>query len=151
MYQQNAAHPMKDAFRNTPGYLIHENARLLNRVYDQRMSALGMTRAQWWVLAKLYFNDDVTQTELAEELGFSKAALGALLDRLEANGWIRRRRHPDDRRARRVLRTPKAEAVMAEMRSVAVAMNRDLVRGLNRTEHATLVRLLKRVRDNLGR
>lgn len=140
---------MDDGFRNTPGYLIHENARLLNRVYDQRMSALGMTRAQWWVLAKLYFSDDVTQTELAEELGFSKAALGALLDRLEANGWIRRRRHPDDRRVRRVLRTPKAEAVMAEMRSVAVAMNRDLIQGLSRNGHATLVRLLKRVRDNL--
>ena len=141
---------MSDAFRNTAGYLIHENARLLNRVYDQRMSALGMTRAQWWVLAKLYFNDDVTQTELAEELGFSKAALGALLDRLEDNGWIRRRRHPHDRRARRVLRTPKAEAVMVEMRSVAVAMNRDLVRGLSTKDHAALVRLLKRVRDNLA-
>lgn len=141
---------MHDAFRNTPGYLIHENARLLNRVYDQRMSRLGMTRAQWWVLAKLYFNDDVTQTELAEELGFSKAALGALLDRLEANGWIRRRRHAGDRRARRVLRTAKAESVMTEMRRVAVAMNRDLIRGLSRNEHATLVRLLKRVRDNLA-
>jgi MarR family transcriptional regulator for hemolysin len=140
---------MPDAFRNTPGYLIHENARLLNRVYDRRMSALGMTRAQWWVLAKLYFNDDVTQTELAAELGFSKAALGALLDRLEGNGWIQRRQHPTDRRARRVLRTPKAEAVMAEMRSVAVAMNRNLIRGLSRAEHATLVHLLQRVRDNL--
>lgn len=142
---------MADNFRNTPGFLIHENARLLNRLYDQRMRDLGMTRAQWWVLGKLYFNDDVTQTELAEDLGFSKAALGALLDRLEANGWIRRLRHPRDRRARRVLRTVKAEAVMAEMRSVAVTLNRDLVRGLSRHEHATLVRLLKRLRENLGR
>jgi hypothetical protein len=51
---------------------------------------------------------------------------------------------------RRVLRTAKAEAVMTEMRRVAVAMNRDLIRGLSRTECRTLVRLLKRVRGNLA-
>ena len=113
-------------FRSNAGYLIHEADRLMSRQFDRRMRALGLTRAQWWVLAQLYFNDGVTQSELAQELGFSKAALGGLLDRLEAKGWLERRPHATDRRAKRLYRTR-----------------------LDRGDRATLMRLLGVVIRNL--
>ncbi len=113
------------------------------------MSEIGLTRAQWWVLAKLYFHDGVTQSVLAAELGFTKAAIGPLLDRLGANGWLKRRPHPDDKRARCVFRTAKAESLMKRMKKIAVAMNSDLIRGLSEDEQQTLMRLLYRIRTNL--
>ncbi|MCC7411375.1 MAG: MarR family transcriptional regulator, partial [Gammaproteobacteria bacterium] len=63
----------RKAFEHQVPYLIYEVERLMSREYDRRMRTLGLTRAQWWVLARLYFNDGVTQSELAEDLGFSKA------------------------------------------------------------------------------
>lgn len=136
-------------FRDNAGYLIHEADRLLNREYDRRMRDLGLTRAQWWVLAQLYFNEGITQSELAEVLGMSKAALGGLLDRLEANGWLERRAHRDDRRAKCLYRTRKVEALLARMRRVALKMTADMLAGLRREERADLQHLLRKVIGNL--
>jgi DNA-binding MarR family transcriptional regulator len=140
----------RDPYENTPAFLIHEVTRRLNREFDLRMSALGLTRAQWWALAKLHFDSGVIQSELAAELGFTKAAVGAVLDRLEAKGWIRRRPHPEDRRARLVFLTPAVAPLLEAMRRVAVEMNEDLVAGLNPAQVAEFERMLKRARDNLS-
>ena len=141
---------MDTRFSETPGYLIHQLSRLINREYDQRMSKLGLTRAQWWVLASLHFNNGVTQSELAAELGFSKAALGLTLDRLEKKGWLKRRLHPADRRARCVFRTAKASSMLERMHNIALLMNKDLEAGLGSKERASLVRMLKVIRRNLN-
>jgi DNA-binding MarR family transcriptional regulator len=139
-----------DSFQNTAGYLVHEVTRLLNREFDQRMLPLGLTRAQWWVLASLYFDDGVMQTELARDLGFSKVALGGLLDRLEAKGWVERRPHPADRRANLVYRTAKVEGLLATMRDVAEEINRDLVSALSPQEHKQLVASLQTLKATLA-
>lgn len=136
-------------FRDNAGYLIHEADRLLSRQFDRRMRALGLTRAQWWVLAQLYFNDGVTQSELAAELGFSKAALGGLLDRLESKGWLERRPHGSDRRAKCVHRTGQVGVLLGRMRRVALAMTSDMLAGLSQRERKELMRLLGVVVGNL--
>ncbi|MBM5812575.1 MAG: MarR family transcriptional regulator [Gammaproteobacteria bacterium] len=136
-------------FRDNAGYLIHEADRLMSRQFDRRMRALGLTRAQWWVLAQLYFNDGVTQSELAGELGFSKAALGGLLDRLESKGWLERRPHGSDRRAKCVHRSRQVGALLGRMRRVALAMTTDMLAGLNDRERTELMRLLRVVVGNL--
>jgi DNA-binding MarR family transcriptional regulator len=129
--------------------LINDVARLLNRRYDQRMATLGLTRAQWWVLARLYFHDGLTQTELAEELGFGKAAVGALVDRLEAKGWVERRADPADRRAWRVHRSERAQMLLAKMKRIAQATSAEALGGLGAGERASLVRLLERLQASL--
>jgi len=141
---------MNKEFTQTPGYLIHEISRFLNREYDHRMSELGLTRAQWWVLAMLHFNNGVTQSELAAELGFGKAALGLLLDRLEKKGWLKRKPHAADRRAKCIFRTAKTKSLTTRMQIIAVEMNTDLVAGLSKKEQASLIRMLQTVRNNLS-
>jgi len=139
-----------DSFQNTVAYLVHEVTRLLDREFDQRMLPLGLTRAQWWVLASLYFEDGVMQTELARDLGFSKVALGGLLDRLEAKGWVERRPHPADRRANLVYRTAKVESLLATMKEVAEGINHDFIAALTPQEHKQLVTSLQTLKASLA-
>lgn len=101
------------------GFLIHDVARLLRRAFDRRVKRLGITRAQWFVLAYLHRKDGQRQRDLAEELDMEIAPLGKLLDRLEAGEWIRRRTDPDDRRVTRVYKTEKIDPYLTEMRSEA--------------------------------
>lgn len=132
-------------------YLIHDVTRDLNRAFDQRMAPLGLTRAQWWVLGSLYFNDGQMQTELAQDLGFSKVALGGLLDRLEAKGWIERRSHPSDRRVKCIYRTAEVEKLLGTMKGTAETMANDLVSGLSTREHQQLVVMLRTLKENLAK
>src|ERR1700745_1841291 len=43
-------------------FLIHDVSRMRRSAYDQFMKPLGVTRAQWWVLAYLSRHDGMMQT-----------------------------------------------------------------------------------------
>lgn len=87
------------------GFLIHDVSRLRRIVVDRALKPRGITRSQWWVLAFLSRRDGMTQTALAADLDLTKVAIGGLLDRMEAGGFVERRSDPNDGRARRVFLT----------------------------------------------
>lgn len=87
------------------GFLIHDVSRLRRIVVDRSLKPLGITRSQWWVLAFLSRRDGMTQTALADDLDLTKVAIGGLLDRMEASGYVERRPDPQDGRLRRVFLT----------------------------------------------
>src|SRR5437763_13380309 len=80
------------------GFLMHDVSRLRRSVFDEFMKPVGLTRSQWWILAHLSRHDGMIQSDLAGMLDIGKAALGGLLDRLEASGLIERRADEADRR-----------------------------------------------------
>jgi DNA-binding MarR family transcriptional regulator len=87
------------------GFLIHDVSRLRRVAVDRALKPLGITRAQWWVLAFLSRRDGMTQTALAADLDLTKVAIGGLLDRMESAGFVERRADKMDGRARRVYLT----------------------------------------------
>jgi len=131
------------------GFLVHDVARLMRMNYDRRVKRLGLTRSQWWVITNLYRNDGLTQSELAETLDIERASLGRLLDRLEANGWVRREPCPRDRRAKRVRLANEVDPVMREMRATAAELRRDAMSGLTPDEQEAFVDVLLAIKSNL--
>ena len=94
------------------GYLIGDVSRMLRTVYDRRVEPLGLTRAQWLVLARLSRIEGCTQTELAAQLEIKKPTLGKLLERLEEKMWVVRLGDENDARSKRVFLTKKAGPVL---------------------------------------
>ena len=131
------------------GFLMHDIARLLRMNYDRRVKKLGLTRSQWWVINNLYRNDGLTQSELAETLDIERASLGRLLDRLEANGWVRREPCSLDRRAKRVRLANEVGPVMREMRTIAAELRRDAMSGFAPNEQEAFVDVLLSIKSNL--
>ena len=106
------------------GFLLYDAARLLRRDFERRAKQLGLTRAQWSVLAHLARNEGTNQAAAADVLEIEPITLVRLLDRLEAAGWVERRPDPNDRRARpkrAVYAARRAEhnLVIARLRHVA--------------------------------
>src|SRR2546423_12702734 len=91
------------------GVVIADVARLLRTAFDRRVRVLGITRAQWLVLTRLHRRPGASQSELADMMEVERASAGRMIDRLEANGWVRRRAGRRDRRVKRVYLTPEAE------------------------------------------
>src|SRR5690349_2775122 len=112
---------MPDNLDRNWGFLLHDAARLLRKRFDQRARGLGLTRAQWQVLAHVNRQEGLNQTALAEILEIEPITLVRLLDRLEAAGLIERRVHPRDRRVRLLYVTEKARPVLAEMQALGAA------------------------------
>ena len=138
----------EDVARNF-GFLMHDVARLMRTNYDRRVRDFGLTRSQWWVITHLYRNDGLNQSELADTLDIERASLGRLLDRLEANGWIRREPCGKDRRAKRVRLTDEVAPIMREMRSIAAGLRRDAMSGIAPDDQEAFVDTLLAIKSNL--
>ncbi|HUD49904.1 MarR family transcriptional regulator [Parvibaculum sp.] len=132
-------------------WVLHDVFRLFQRAWNRRLrdSGVGISSAQSRVLASLYREGGITQTELAEETEMEKAPLGRLLDRMEEQGLIERRPDPADRRVRRVYHSARVEALEPRMWEPASAMFQTALAGMNEREVAALMALMGRLKQNL--
>ena len=73
------------------GFLLTDSARLLRKLIDRRLQPLGLSRAQWSVLAILANHEGVSQSQISQELEIEKSTAGRLIDQVEKSGWIERR------------------------------------------------------------
>lgn len=132
------------------GFIIGDVSRMLRTVYDRRVEPLGLTRAQWRVLARISRNEGCTQTELAAELEIEKPTLGRLIDRLQANDWVERRADKNDARTKRVFLTSRAQPVLKKMYSLADDVLDAAFSGLTRDQADQLLQSLLHVKSNLS-
>ncbi len=133
----------------TLGFVLNDVARLLRKRFEQRARGLALTRAQWQVLAYLSNNEGIHQCGLADLLDIEPITLVRILDKLEANGFVERRRHATDRRIWLLHLTPKAHPMLARMRVIGDATRHDALAGLSDTERAQLLHMLTTMKQNL--
>jgi DNA-binding MarR family transcriptional regulator len=131
------------------GFALNDVARLLRKRFDQRVRGLGLSRAQWQLLAQLQRHEGINQSGLAELLELEPITVGRLIDRMEEAGWVERRADPADRRARLVFMTERARPVLARLRAVGEALRGEALAGLDAAERNALLHALGRIRANL--
>ncbi len=131
------------------GYLIHDVSRLRRMMFDRALAPLGITRSQWWVLAFISRKDGLPQTQLANELDVGKVALGALIDRLEAAGFVVRKPDAEDRRVKRIFLTKQAGGFLERLRKETDAFNASISEGIGRKPLEATAQTLLKMKKNL--
>ena len=131
------------------GYMLSDVARLIRMIFDRRVRDIGLTRAQWLVLTRVYRRPGVSQTELAEMLEIDRASAGRMIDRMERNGWVERRPDRGDRRINRLHLTDEARKVHAAMWAIAESTVDDALSPLSATERETYTELTAKVKGQL--
>lgn len=129
---------------------IAEISRLVRRSFDGRVRPLGVTRAQWQVLAALKRQEGMTQAALAEAIDSEPITVCRIVDRLQDAGHVERRADPADRRSWRLFLTDSGRSVLEELMPHAHALHEDAFAGFDEVERETLGAMLDRVRSNLS-
>jgi DNA-binding MarR family transcriptional regulator len=117
-------------FKMEMPYQAQVLARLLQNDYLGRIANHGVAPAQSFVLAELWYNEPLSQVELARRLDIGKATIGQTLNRLERNGMIVRTRQTADRRVIMTHLTEKGRAMRGPLEQAALeqrVMIRDLL------------------------
>jgi len=130
-------------------FVLNDVARLLRTFADQRARQLGMTRAQWAVLARLEHNEGLKQSELAEMLDLQPITLTRLVDRLCANGLIERRADLGDRRVKRLYLTPQARPLMDRLADLGQDLMGTVLEGFDVKTIERMIAELADVKENL--
>lgn len=132
------------------GFLLTDSARLLRKLIDRRLQPLGLSRAQWSVLAILSNHEGVSQSQISQELEIEKSTAGRLIDQVEKSGWIERRPIPGDRRLWSIHLTDQARQLLVEIERVIMHAREDMLRGLSEEQQNILTDLLRTVKLNLA-
>lgn len=141
--------PMKTDFDKSFGFAIHDVARLTRWCFDLQSQDLGLTRAQWTVLAHLHRRDGIQQKTLAKIMEIAPISLTRQLDRLEENSWIERRDDPTDRRAKNIYLTPKAVPMLKKLSKLGQKVQETALRGIQADDREKLLMMLAKIRENL--
>lgn len=94
----------------------------MNKVYRQLLTQLDVTYPQYLVMLVLWQKDDVTVSEIGEQLFLDSATLTPLLKRLESAGLINRQRSRQDERQVVVTLTETGRALRSKAESIPDAI-----------------------------
>ncbi|HEY3870159.1 MAG TPA: MarR family transcriptional regulator [Actinocrinis sp.] len=93
----------------TAGYLIWRVANKWRAAVDRELAPLGLTHAQYTLLAPLYglslAGTRPSQRELADVAGFDTIYVSKLVRAMERSGFLAREEHPADPRAVQLILT----------------------------------------------
>lgn len=132
------------------GRAIGDVARAWRSKVNERLKPLGLSEAKWITL--LYLSrceEGIIQIELAKRIGIEGPTLVRLLDRLEADGWVKRKMSKIDRRSNIVVLGRKAQPVLKEIRGIVRELREESLSGLSERDIATTLKVLQRVRERI--
>jgi DNA-binding MarR family transcriptional regulator len=129
---------------------IGETATALRRAFDRRAGSLGVTRAQWRVLARLSRMPGLRQVELADQLDMEAITLCRIVDRLAEAGLVERQADPADRRAWKLVLTPNAKPLVKKLGTLADDLAEEAFAGLDSARRDAVRATLAAMRDNVA-
>jgi len=132
------------------GFLLADVARLMRRNFDRRAQQIGLSRAQWQVLAWLKRNEGISQAALADLLEMSPMTLVRLIDKLEAAGLVQRRPRPGDRRSYQLYLADHAHPLLDRLWEMGAETRRQAQAGISKADEALLLDVLTTIRRNLS-
>ncbi|MBI5441866.1 MAG: MarR family transcriptional regulator [Deltaproteobacteria bacterium] len=128
------------------GFLLGTLSRAWRGKLNQRLKGLGVTAPMFIALGQLSRAEKgLIQRELADRLAIEGPTLVRLVDRLEADGWVRRRPSDSDRRQNVLVLTDKALPALERMREVARGLHDEALRVASEAELQTVRELFRKL------
>ncbi len=125
------------AHEPTVGYLVWRLSMKWRAAVDRAVADLGLTHAQYSLLASLYGMSKAgrrpSQRELAEYTGLEAIYVSKLARALESAGLLKRTEHPADTRAVQLALTPRGVEIVDKAIATVHALQEDLTKPLGGT------------------
>ncbi|MGV0741999.1 MarR family winged helix-turn-helix transcriptional regulator [Mycolicibacterium sp. XJ870] len=131
-------------------FLLSQLGVYLAEDFVARLRPHGVGPRTYAVLMALHAQDGQSQRQLSDRLGIHRNAMVTVVDKLEHQGLVVRRAHPDDRRAFAVTLTDKARELLPAVDLHGRAQEAQITAVLTEQERACLLDLLQRVSTGLG-
>ena len=138
--------PIPNSLAGRPGALLTIAARTGQEFAKRRLAPLGLSVQLCGVL-NLLAEGPISQQELGEQLNIDRTTVVELIDDLERQGVVVRRRNPADRRAYSLHLTPKGKTVQKRAARVFDEAADEFFGPLAAAEKKQLMEMLRRIID----
>mgnify|MGYP002382426938 CR=1 FL=1 len=116
-------------------------------VFVQRTKAAGfdLTPVQFAALDAIHAHPAMDQARIAEMIGYDRATIGGVIDRLEQKGWIHRVVSERDRRARELSLTREGARIRAALMPIVRELQDGILEGLTEAERTRFLGLARKI------
>jgi MarR family 2-MHQ and catechol resistance regulon transcriptional repressor len=119
--------------------------RTLRRHAERSIEVLEMCLSDFAILEALLHKGPQSVRDLGRRIDLTSGAMTTAIDRLETRGLVTRTDHATDRRAWAIHLTPEGKALISKVFAEHGQAMERAMRGLSKSERATLTDLLKRL------
>ena len=142
----------------TIGFEVKSLVNLIKRsIYESanEIGLAGLTGVQGWIIGYLYKHMDdpdrpgVFQRDIESEFKIRRSTATGILQLMEKNGLITREPVEFDGRLKRLILTPKAMALHAQIMEKLMEVESKLRRGLSAEEVDSFFMLIEKIKGNL--
>jgi DNA-binding MarR family transcriptional regulator len=144
MTRMNTRRPRSIAF------LLAQLGSDASTAFERALAPLGLTASEAGLLRLVGRNPGIGQKAASEQLGVGPSRVVAVLDRLERQGSVERRRSATDRRSHEVHLTPDGERLLAALRPIAEAHEAAFTQGLDEADLDRLAAHLETIAASRG-
>jgi DNA-binding MarR family transcriptional regulator len=127
------------------GYNIRRAQIALWRDFTRNVADGEVRPGVFSVLLLANSNAGIAQIDIANHLGIDKASVVALIDRLENQGWVVRKRSTEDRRRQEIFLTPAGEKAYKVLKREMIEHEKKFVDRFTEAERKQLIGLLQRL------
>jgi DNA-binding MarR family transcriptional regulator len=129
------------------GHMLGRTSRaMLNMLQKKfRQAGFDITVEQWTLLINIRNAGGQSQQQLAGRVYLDKTTIARLAAALEKKGLISREAHSSDRRQKLLVVTKKAEALLTELKPVALAAQQQLLKDIDKEKLAACREVLQQV------
>ena len=129
------------------GHLIRRLHQQSTLVFVQRTQAAGfdLTPVQFAALDAISANPATDQARVAEMIGYDRATIGGVINRLESKGLIKRVVSETDKRARELSLTAKGKRLLAVLQPIVRELQQDILHPLNAKDRERFIQLAQQV------
>ena len=121
------------------------------RYFYPRLEHIGLTRGQPKMLRFLGKNDGCRQKDIADRFYLRAASVSGILDTLEKDGLIERRRNPRSRRETLVFLTELGKKMLSQVEKFYGELDDEVFDGFSEEEFEDLMDSLRQVLDAMKR
>lgn len=146
-YRDHAVDGYPFIYRDLPGALIRRLQQTVAFTLTRQFQARGsdLTPVQYTVLAAACTHPGIEQGELADLIGYDRATVGGVVDRLEAKGLVSRNLSAHDRRVRLLSVSRTGTALLKKLAPAILAAQDEILAALDAREREDFARLLAKL------
>lgn len=129
------------------GHLIRRLHQQSTQIFVQRTQAAGfeLTPVQYAALEAIHETPGTDQAYVAKMIGYDRATIGGVIERLEKKGWIRRVVSEQDRRARELSLTEEGKSIRLLLRPIVQDLQKDILQPLSEADQESFIKLARQL------
>ena len=129
-------------------FALYSASLAMTKLYKPLLDSLGITYPQYLVMLVLWESDGPSVSSLGERLNLDSGTLTPLLKRMEAAGWLLRKRSTEDERRVHVWLSPTGRGLQTQAAHIPECIMTQS--GLSLGEMVTLKGEVQRLRDAMN-